>query len=227
MMVSTSLNECRRCGTCCLKGGPALHTEDLRLLQEHILRFENLVTIRKGEPLLFLSAENPQPAPADIIKIKGKGSEWSCMFFERRKAACRIYDQRPLECNLMQCWDTAALEKVAGINLLKRTDIIDSHDPVMPFIEEQKNKCPLNKLEQFLKGASQPQKGDDADIMTQLTNLMNTDLSVRLRAQEQLHISLDLELFYFGRPLFVILKQLGMKIFERRGILLVLQTDVS
>jgi Fe-S-cluster containining protein len=218
MKVSTLHKKCRRCGTCCLKGGPALHPEDLSLLQDCFLRKEDLITIRKGEPLLSLSGKNVHPSPAEILKIKGSGVEWTCNFFDRLNASCRIYDRRPLECSLLQCWDTAELEKVAGKNLLNRFDLIASHDPVMPFIEAQEEQCPLSMLEELLETATQKQV--QPETMTQLTNLVNIDLSIRSQAHEQFRFSLELELFYFGRPLFVILKQCGIMIREEHGTLI-------
>jgi Fe-S-cluster containining protein len=215
MKVSTFQKECRRCGTCCLKGGPALHPEDLPLLQDNFLHRKNLITIREGEPLLFLAGKNQQPAPTEIIKIKGSGTDWTCMFFARKSASCRIYNQRPLECSLLQCWDTTELENVAGKNLLTRYDIIDLHDPVRPFIKEQKIKCPLDMLGHLLHKVTR--KKDHRSAMVQLANLVNADLAIRSQAYENLRFSLDLELFYFGRPLFVILKQFGMGVREEHG----------
>ena len=217
MNVPTLQKECRRCGTCCLKGGPALHPEDLSLLHDSYLLKEDLITIRQGEPLLTLSGEIPQPAPAELIKIRGRGTEWTCLFFDRQITACVIYDHRPLECTLLQCWDTAELEKVAGKNLLKRDDIIELHDPVIPFIAAQNEQCSLHMLGALLIRATQGQEHSSA--MTQLTELVNADLAIRSRAYEKLQFSLELELFYFGRPLFLILSQFGITAREEHGIL--------
>lgn len=217
MNVPTHQKECRRCGTCCLKGGPALHPEDLSLLQDKYLLKEDLITIRQGEPLITLSGGNPQSAPADLIKIRGRGAEWTCLFFDRQNTACMIYDHRPLECALLQCWDTAELEKVAGENLLKRHDIIEMHDPVIPFIAEQNEQCPLHMLGKLLITATHAQ--DLFGAMTHLTEMVNADLAIRLRAREKLRFSLELELFYFGRPLFIILKQFGIMAREEHGAL--------
>ncbi len=217
MNVPALQKECRRCGNCCLKGGPALHPEDLLLLEENYLRQEDLLTIRKGEPLLGLTGGNPRPAKAELIKIRGRGTDWTCLFFNRQHAACKIYTHRPLECVLLQCWNTEALEKIAGTNLVSRHDIITSHAPVMPFIEEQQERCPLDMLE----GMRIPiTRGEGLPVaMSQLTELVNADLEIRSQAHKKLQFSLELELFYFGRPLFVILKQFGIMAREEYGAL--------
>ena len=44
-----NITGCMRCGTCCTKGGPALHKEDKDILLDGHIGRERLVTIRKGE----------------------------------------------------------------------------------------------------------------------------------------------------------------------------------
>lgn len=210
--------ECDRCGTCCTKGGPALHYQDLSLLQNNQLTLEHLITVRKGEPVLLLSDENPRPTNAEIVKIKGKASGWTCIFFEEKESRCAIYEHRPLECSLLKCWETADLENMAGENLLTRYDIIDSSAPILPFIENHEAKCSLANLGQLLSEVSL--KKWHRKALGQLTDLVNTDLSIRVQAYDKFEFSLELELFYFGRPLFKILEQFGIVAHEKKGALI-------
>ncbi|UCD65533.1 MAG: YkgJ family cysteine cluster protein [Deltaproteobacteria bacterium] len=215
-MTENSLKtECDRCGTCCEKGGPALHQEDRVLLQENWLNPDHLITIRKGEPVFSLDSKDPAPAQSELVKIKGKGSTWTCIFFQENEASCSIYEHRPLECSLLKCWDTLALEKVSGRNLLSRYDIIAPYDPVLPFIKTHEEKCSLDKLDLLFSELSSEDTQNQA--ITLLTTLVNTDLSIRSQAYTKFHFSLDLELFYFGRPLFKILEQFGIKTHEKNG----------
>ncbi len=215
MKTSKTKTECDRCGTCCAKGGPALHYEDLALLQNKRLNPEHLITIRKGEPVFSLGADNPGPAQSEIIKIKGSGIEWTCFFHEEQNSSCAIYEHRPLECSLLKCWDTADLEKVAGEKLLSRYDIMAPHDPVLPFIEKHDTKCSLETLPLLLSGLNSEDSRQQA--LTYLAILVNNDLAIRAQAFEEFHFSLDLELFFFGRPLFKILDQLGIETHEVNG----------
>lgn len=208
--------ECDRCGTCCINGGPALHYEDRELLQNNQLHPEHLITIRKGEPIFSLDAEMPETAQAELVKIKGRGNEWTCFFFAEQEASCTIYRQRPLECSLLKCWDTAALEKVAGRNLLCRSDIIAPQDPLLPLIRMHEEKCCLENLGSLLSEVRQERSQQEA--ITVLTDLVNSDLAIRAEAYAKYRFSLDLELFFFGRPLFKILHQLGMATHEENGI---------
>ncbi len=216
MKAFNTKTECDRCGTCCTKGGPALHIEDKLLLHNKLLKSEHLITIRKGEPVFSPASENPEPAESEIVKIKGKGREWTCFFYIDQDDRCAIYAHRPIECSLLKCWDTADLENVAGKDLLSRFDIIDQDDPLLPFIKDHEKKCSLENL-----GALLSRLQDDntkMQALNKLTGLVNTDLILRTKACKKLHLSLQLELFFFGRPLFKILEELGITMHSQNGV---------
>ncbi|MDX1776352.1 MAG: YkgJ family cysteine cluster protein [Desulfobulbales bacterium] len=214
--MAENKKECDRCGTCCSKGGPALHNEDFKLLKNRLVRPEHLITIRKGEPVLALFADTPAPAQSEIIKIKGRGSEWTCLFFAEPEAECTIYGLRPLECSILKCWDTADLENAAGKNLLSRYDILTpQQEPILGFIKKHDAECPLENLTQLLSAISR--KNSQQRALNSLTEMVNNDLAIRSQACAELNLSLDIELFIFGRPLFTILTQYGIKVHEQKG----------
>ena len=49
--------------------------------------------------------------------------------------------------------------------------------------------------------------------------MVNEDIRIRTEAVQKLKISLAEELFYFGRPLFQLLQQIGVKVKEEDGAL--------
>jgi Fe-S-cluster containining protein len=208
--------ECDRCGTCCLKGGPALHHEDMKLLRNGLIKPGHLITVRQGEPVFSLNARHSEPARSELVKIKGTGREWTCLFYMATETSCAIYRDRPLECSLLKCWDTMDLENVAGRNLISRYDILAPQDPLLPFIKTHDEICSLAHLGPLL--AAVKKKKSHHQAMIDLTELVQRDLEIRTRAYGTFHFSLDLELFYFGRPLFTILSQFGIDAHEERGI---------
>lgn len=109
---------CIQCGTCCRKGGPVLHHEDKGLLDSGLIRAEHLITIRKGEPAFSPLSGKVEPASCELIKINGRKGEWTCCFFDAETPACTIYAHRPLECRLLECWDTEKLISVINKNTL-------------------------------------------------------------------------------------------------------------
>ena len=190
-----------------MKGGPALHLEDKKLLEQKFIDRESLITIRQGEPVFSLEADKPQISGKEIVKLKGKNTEWTCIFYEQETSSCSIYLHRPLECILLKCWDTTELEAVAGKKLLSRCEIISQNEPVMRYIQKHERECGLEILTQI---DINNQKSIDKNVLAKLTGLVNKDLAIRSEALNQLNLTLDLELFYFGRPVFKILSQFNL-----------------
>ena len=212
--------ECERCGTCCMKGGPALHIEDKKLFLQEIIGREYLITIRKGEPVFSLEESKPEWAKTEIIKLKGNHSEWSCIFYDRKSFSCSIYQHRPLECILLKCWDTVELKAIAGKSLLSRFDIISSHEPIISYIHKHEKECSLEILAQL--SIKQNDKINKTTL-AELTEMVNKDLAFRSEALKHFNLNLDLELFYFGRPLFKILSQFALIPREINGKIILIQ----
>ena len=112
--------ECKRCGTCCIKGGPSFHIEDRSLIDEGYIPAKHLYTIRIGEQVCDNRIDKIISAPSEIIKIKGQGNNWTCFFYEEAENKCNIYQFRPVECRLLNCRDTREIEQIFGKDLLTR-----------------------------------------------------------------------------------------------------------
>lgn len=212
-----TISECQRCGNCCTRGGPSLHTKDRDLLTNGHIKLEHLVTIRKGEMANFPLHDRPEPISQELVKLGGKGKDWECAFLERDTNLCTIYEHRPLECRLLECWDTSALEDVVGQNTLTRADIIPSDEPINEFIQFHELKCPVPAPEKILMALSPDEEGPKA--LAELTALVHRDLTIRAEAINKLNISLPLEIFYFGRPIHVMLSAHGLYAVDKDGVI--------
>lgn len=209
-VTSKEITCCIRCGTCCLKGGPILHHEDKQILREEHIGYQHLVTIRKDE-----LAHNPmngklEPVPQELIKVVGKGEDWSCIFYDGERSSCTIYKHRFLECRLLQCWDTSKIMAVIGKDTIIRADIINPNDPIMHVIETHEQECPYQEVGILLSTLS---KGEDKEkTLKRLTELVHKDVSIRSFALSELELKKEYELFIFGRPLFKVLKDRGLTV---------------
>jgi Fe-S-cluster containining protein len=203
-----------------MKGGPALHIEDKNLLQQKLIDRESLITIRRGEPVLSLEEKRPEWAKNEIIKLKGKYAKWSCVFYDQDSSSCSIYQHRPLECVLLQCWNTVELEAIAGKKLLSRFDIISPDEPIINYIHRHEKECGLEVLDQL--SIKQNRKISN-NSLAELTELVNKDLALRSEALMHFNLNLDLELFYFGRPLFKILSRFALIPREVNGKIVLIQ----
>lgn len=103
---------CRRCGTCCLLGGPTLMVSDTALLVSGALTLDALVCLRAGEWARDDSRKALRPLEGERIKIAGPGGRvhpWRCLYY-REGVGCGIYTQRPAQCEALFCMDTGPLE---------------------------------------------------------------------------------------------------------------------
>lgn len=212
---------CKRCGTCCMKGGPALHSEDLTLIEQNTLSRDQLITLRKGELVYKPDSDTPQAVQCELIKINGSGRQWQCQFYDEAGNGCGIYADRPLSCRELQCWDTSAVELLIEKNTLSRLDIVAENEPIYQIILDHERNCPcpdLASIKRSLENKEPIKLGD-------LEKLINKDIEIRNGAVKNLKISLAEELFYFGRPLFQLLQQIGVLVREQEGTLKLFQNE--
>ena len=193
--------ECKRCGTCCRKGGPCLHEEDRLLVVEGLLKPSMLVTYRKGELAINPETGEIVRLPSEMIKIRGRAGEALCLFFEGKEKSCRIYEKRPLECRVLKCWDTEESRGLFLKDLLVRSQLIPPNSTLSELVEGYEKAFPLDMIfGVFTKGLS----GKDASRAA-LEELLSRDVDFRAGITKTLHVSDDDLFFFFGRPLSMLL----------------------
>ncbi|MEN8232792.1 MAG: hypothetical protein ABFR35_08960, partial [Thermodesulfobacteriota bacterium] len=97
---------------------------------------------------------------------------------------------------------------------------ISSHEPVIKYIHKHEKECCLEILAQL----NIKQNGKiNKTTLAELTELVNKDLAFRSEALKHFNLNLDLELFYFGRPLFKILSQFALIPREINGKIILIQ----
>lgn len=205
--------ECRRCGTCCMQGGPALHTGDLDLVRGGRLPMERLITIRKGELADHPLTGRVQAMENELVKICGTGRDWRCFYFSESRG-CMIYASRPIACQVLKCWDPTEISALVGRDTLTRLDILATGDPLRPLVEEYERLCSCPDMEAVRRSL---QDGSSEGLMNDLQTLVDADLNFRDRVVRDHGISLALEVFLFGRPIFQLLQAIGVDISETAG----------
>jgi Fe-S-cluster containining protein len=213
--TSKEITSCKRCGTCCTKGGPALHVEDRQIIMAGHIRTEHLITIRKGELTRTPDSEGLHSIQHEIVKIAGKRGSWECLFLDKAESSCMIYEHRPLECRILKCWDTAELSSVIGKDPLKRADIIDPENPISKLIDAHEKECSIQEMEDLLSSLSD--KDDNSTCLKKLEELVQKDLIIRDVAVSELALPLSVEVFMLGRPLFKLLSGRGISVQEKNG----------
>ena len=202
---------CKQCGTCCRKGGPALSREDLDLVRQGYIRHDQLVTIRQGEMGYNPATGRLEPVPVELLKIRGQGGDWTCLFLAEESNGCTIYAHRPATCRILQCWEPEPLLATIYQNTLRRADLINPGDPILAEIERHEQACPGKVFTDLLA-----QAGGTEDL-ARLSELVRADLAIRGEVAKTAGLSLELEFFLFGRPLFKQLAGSGVECIEENG----------
>jgi Fe-S-cluster containining protein len=205
--------ECRRCGSCCLNGGPALHTGDLDLVRGGQLPINRLITIRKGELANHPLTGRVQAIEYELVKICGTGRDWRCFYFSTSRG-CTIYASRPIACRTLKCWDPTEIAALVEKDTLTRLDILAGEDPFRPLVEEYERLCPSFNMEPIRRSLS---SGPSEGLLDDLQRRVDADLNFRSRVVKDYDISLAEELFCFGRPIFQLLQAIGIGITETAG----------
>lgn len=196
---------CTRCGACCRGGGPALHREDRPLVETGRIHTRDLYTLRRGEMTHDQIRGVVVPARQEIIKIKGSGGTWACRFFDTAASACRIYAERPLECRVLECWNTAGIERVYARGRLTRRDLLAGIAGVWPVVEAHQRRCDYRRIRTLLA----PAPVSSAERRRrELTEIVRYDGELRRRVLDRIGIEAGMLDFLFGRPLSTALRGL-------------------
>jgi Fe-S-cluster containining protein len=210
--------ECKCCGTCCRAGGPGLHLEDRALVQSGKIPLKDLYTIRKGELARDNVKGTLQPVTAELIKIKGVGRIWTCCYYDPDSKGCTIYEDRPLECRVLNCRDTAGIEAIYDQQRLTRKDLLDAVPHLWDLVEEHEKKCSYRVLAEL---AARLKEGPDQVTADNLVEMVGYDSHLRGLITEKGRPDPALLDFLFGRPLADTLPGFGLKSQQKGGKLII------
>ncbi|MDO5484572.1 MAG: YkgJ family cysteine cluster protein [Desulfovibrionaceae bacterium] len=230
---------CRRCGLCCLRGGPTLMVEDAPLLREGRLALEDLVCLRAGEWARDDTAGELRPLQGPLLKLarwNPRGASavhpWRCPFLQESApaAACGIYRHRPVQCGLLFCGDTALLEKrLAEGGMLDRAAALAAlPEDILPpsacalwleLIAAHEDQCPAGECLRLAAelgfrprgtGAEPIRNSPDAlSVRDRLTALARADAAFRELCQSRARIPEAVLPFLLGRPVSALLAEVG------------------
>jgi Fe-S-cluster containining protein len=212
---------CIRCGECCLKSSPALHVEDLALLDEGILRAEHLYSIRKGELVRDNVHGGIVPADEEMIKVRENKGSGPCLFYAKEEKACRIYEHRPAQCASLKCWDPSEFMELYQSPKLHRQDVIEN-GVLLDLIEEQEKRCSYAALDDHVRRIAE--EGEKA--VERVLELLKFDFHLRPFLSQKLGLRIEEMNFFFGRPLTETIVMFGLKVERQQdGGFLLTQLD--
>jgi Fe-S-cluster containining protein len=214
--MDTKQTSCKQCGICCTKGGAALHSIDIALLEKNLIPRKDLITIRKGEFAFNPVTDRVQATKAEIVKLRGTGKEWTCCYYDPQSKGCTIYDSRPMACSILKCWDPEESLSLVETDLLSRFEILAGDKSLIDLVKEHELTCPLPDFTRLSDALLE----NPGEIVKRLEQAVNDDIQFRDRAVKKSEQILEEEMFLFGRPLFQLLQPFGLSVLQSGNRLL-------
>jgi Fe-S-cluster containining protein len=199
-LKSPNSNQCRRCGTCCRKGGPALHVEDQPLVEKGHIALRDLLTFREGELVYDNVAGRIVIAATDIIKITTtSGHDQTCCFYETGTSACAIYGCRPIECRSLQCWDPGEVMHIYSRDRLTRRHLLSKISGLWDMVQEHQGCCDYGRMASLATALHR--RPGDRDAQEPLMEMIRYDQGLREATMARTGYDTRMLTFLFGRPL--------------------------
>jgi hypothetical protein len=131
------------------------------------------------------------------------------LFFDEAQAACTIYENRPIECRALKCWDTAELEALYARKRLKREDLLAGIEGLWALIKNHQQRCNYDTILALIKAINSDQPGN---ARQKLAEIIQFDNEIRKLVVSQGGLDADMLDFLFGRPLNQTLKNFGLSV---------------
>ncbi len=225
---------CKQCGTCCRKGGPLLHIDDMDLLKKNYINLFQIFTIRKGELVHDPIKNCLIPLEQEVIKICGTDEQdfpWHCVL--HNEFGCSLHPMRPLQCRALFCTDNSSLKNIYNQHRARREHVFAKSTiqysladlphvtPSMLFdlAMAHEEECSLLLLIPLAKELLQrqkqsilkstPLKGAFSEAILQQ---IRYDASFRELCQQKANLPSAILPLVLGRPITFFLENLGLKV---------------
>ncbi len=196
-----------------MKGAPTLHDKDAILFTNGILGKTQIYTLRSGEVVRNID-ETLMILEHEMVKIKGQGETWTCMFYDDDQSACMIYDYRPIECRALKCWDLHEFKEAMARPRLQRRDLVSPDEGILKIMDAHEQRCAYEKLESAVKGLQGPTSNKAVET---ILDVLQYDNYIRSFLTEKLNFDPKTMDFFLGRPLATTIRMFGLCVKEQGG----------
>ena len=186
-----------------------MHLQDLPLIKDGLIKKTHLYTVRKGELVRDNIHDDALVSiPQEIIKVKErKGDPGGCVFYDEEGRACKIYEQRPIQCAALKCWDTAEFMQVYAGRKPERKEVVEN-EILSRLAEEHEKRCSYATLRKHVKSIESESEG----AVEKILELLRYDYQFRQFISENLELNPEEMELYFGRPLIETIGMFGLKV---------------
>ncbi|MFH1629439.1 MAG: YkgJ family cysteine cluster protein [Pseudomonadota bacterium] len=200
-------DHCVRCGECCLGSSPSLQMRDISLVYEGPIKRSDLYTVRVGEVVRDNIRGELKVTDKEIIKVREGENQGGCIFYNAAEKKCTIYEQRPVQCAALACWDESEFMRVYAKPRAERKDIIRDRN-LLRLIDEHEKRCAYAELDSH---ARQIEKHGEKAV-ERILEILKFDHDIRSLILEKLGIDSDEMDLALGRPLTKTIGMFGLKV---------------
>ena len=207
--------ECSCCGTCCQKGPPGLHLQDVPLYRDGVLRRSSLLTLRKGEWVRDNVAGRIVTLSREMVRVRSASDSTACLMLQQGNH-CLIYTRRPAECRALKCWDPRELQELYQRDRAERLDLIPSDSGLARIVREHEEAVSLPLVQELVQAV---RRHGEKDCLDRLGGLLEADRRFRDLLRDRAGAGENELEFILGRPLEEYLASLGLEVeVTSRGI---------
>ena len=196
---------CLRCGECCRRGSPVIYDQDRPILAGGHLTRADLVTLRPGEPAFSNREQRLVVLDREQVKIKEAPDGRTCIFLSPSGEACLIYDHRPFQCHIMECWDPSRFQTLLTLPPVTRLDLLGRDNPLSEIMIRHDERCSPTALREALGAIREESPETGAAAL----ELILYDLHVREFVGDKFDLPEGEMDFLFGRPLALLCRGFG------------------
>jgi len=202
------LPTCVQCGECCREGSPTLHIEDMELLRREKIPWNQLVTLRRGEPVRSPFDGNLFFLLDERVKVREREGTRECVFLDDASSQCTIYVDRPVQCRAQACWSPETAKELAEQPYLTRRDIFRVVETLLDLIVEHDKRCSFENLQAGFKRLEES-KGETVD---EVIDLLAYEDHFRRFFSREFKIPEDVLDLVFGRSFADLVSIFGFKV---------------
>ena len=203
--IEATREACVRCGECCLRSGPTLLLSDLELLQKEIITWNDLYTLQPGD--LETSREGTAVClEEERLKIREVPGSQQCTFYQAATQACRIYDNRPEQCQRLHCWGEPP-SPPAPEDFLTREHLFPQVPELWDLILAHRERCNLQRLKESLEEVV----AGSEEASETLFEALHFDHYLRKMLQEEWGLAPAVTELVLGQPVTRFLKDMGFQ----------------
>lgn len=218
---------CLGCGTCCLASSPTLYAEDLKRLSPEGLPRRALYALRAGERVSSAREGGSRILERELIKLReGRSGQneagLGCRFLEAGR--CQVYEARPLQCRVLECWSGRHAGHLAGQPRLRRVMLFEADETALALMAEYDLKLPALEMTQALQATAQ----GDAQASSQALAMLELDHNLRSGVSQRYGYSADDLDLMWGRSAVLVARSHGLELMlnqEGRVVLQSLRAD--